>query len=133
MNTSEEALNLVWIPSLLSLHNIIRWLALILGLIVTVVSIYGWASKRTWTRSNRMLGVFYTSALDIQLLLGLLMYFVTSDLTRAAVQNLAEAIGNPQLRFFAMEHVFYMLLAVVFAHLGNIYTKKAPDDMGKLK
>jgi len=37
------------------------------------------------------------------------------------------------LRFFGVEHVFYMVLAVVFAHLGSILSRKAPESKAKFQ
>jgi hypothetical protein len=118
---------------ILGVHNIIRWVALILGILITVASFYGWLGKRSWSQSSRRLAVFYTSAMDIQLLLGLLLYIFFSPMTQTAFQDLSAAMGNPVMRFFALEHAFYMLLAVVFAHLGSILAKRAQDDTGKYR
>ncbi len=114
-------------PFILALHNIIRWVALILGMLVFARSVVGWLQRRAWQVLDRRWGVFFTSALDMQLLLGLLLYFFFSPLTRSALQNFGAAMGNPGLRFFALEHALYMFLAVVFAHLGGVFTKGADD------
>ena len=116
---------------ILNVHNIVRWAALLLAIIVTASSIYGWFGKRAWSPMNRRLAVFYTSAMDIQLLLGLLLYIFFSPKTQVAFQNFSAAMSSPELRFFALEHVFYMLLAVVFAHLGSVFTRKGQDDAAK--
>ena len=77
--------------------------------------------------------MYYTISMDIQLLLGLLLYFIFSPITRAAFQDFGAAMSNSGLRFFAIEHALVMLLAVVFAHLGSALSKKAPDSTGKFK
>jgi len=118
---------------ILVVHNLVRWVALILGILITVTSFYGWLGKRSWSQSGRRLAVAYTSAMDIQLLLGLLLYIFISPITRSAFQDLSAAMGNPAMRFFTLEHALYMLLAVVFAHLGSILAKKAQDDAGKYR
>jgi hypothetical protein len=42
-------------------------------------------------------------------------------------------MGNADLRFFGLEHAFYMILAVVFGHLGSALSKRAPDDKAKYR
>ena len=37
----------------------------------------------------------------------------------------------PEMRFYALEHAFMMLLAFVFAHLGSALPKRAADAGAK--
>ena len=73
-------------------------------------------------------------AIDAQLLLGLLLYFVVSPLmTQTILPNFGSAMQNSSLRFFAVEHGFMMAAALVFAHLGSVFAKRAQDSAGKFK
>jgi hypothetical protein len=117
----------------LNVHNIIRWFALIVGIVIAVLAFLGWFGKKDWSERDRKWGMYYTIAMDIQLLLGLLLYFFFSPLMRQAFQNFSAAMSNQGMSFFAIEHPFAMLLAVVFAHLGSALSKKAPDSTGKFK
>lgn len=121
-------------PVVLAIHNILRWVVLIVGFLAVVSAFSGWASKREWTKGDRMLGVFFSAGIDIQLLLGLILYFFLSPITKGALSNLGEAmrIGG-DLRFFAIEHAGMMVLAMIFAHLGSALAKKAEDAAGKHK
>jgi hypothetical protein len=116
---------------MLAIHNVVRWVVLVLLILVTVRAYLGWFGKRDWTERDRKFGSFASMALDIQLLLGLLLYIFFSPITRAAFQNFGQAMGVADLRFFAFEHAFYMLLAVVFAHLGSILSRKATESVAK--
>ena len=120
-------------PIILGLHNIVRWVALIMAIVASVGAFLGWFGKRQWSERDRKIGAFFGIAMDIQLLLGLLLYFVFSPLTRTALADLTAAMGVADLRFFALEHAFYMLLAVVFAHLGSILSRRAPDSKAKFQ
>lgn len=102
----------------LILHSWLRWLVLAAGLAAVV---RGGAKEAT-------AGRWFTILLDVQLLLGLLLYFVLSPVTGAALADFGGAMGNPQLRFFAVEHVFGMVIALVLAHIGTAKIKKAPAD-----
>ena len=117
----------------LALHNIVRWIALILAIVATVTAFMGWFGKRQWSERDRKIGSFFGMAMDIQLLVGLILYFVYSPITRAALQDFGAAMGVQDLRFFGMEHVFYMVLAVVFAHLGSILARRAPESKAKFQ
>ena len=116
---------------ILALHNLIRWVALILLIVTTVFAFIGWLGKREWAERDRKFGVFTTIALDTQLLLGLILYFFLSPLTKTALQDFGAAMGVADLRFFGLEHAVYMILAVILAHVGSVLAKKAPDSKAK--
>lgn len=115
----------------LSLHSILRWAVLIAGLVVVVWEIAGWLGNRPWESINDRLGLIYTSLMDLQLLIGLLLYFVLSPLTRQAFQDFGAAMSNSALRFWAVEHILVMVIAVILAHVGRSRSKKAVDPRAK--
>jgi hypothetical protein len=118
---------------IVNVHSIVRWFALIIGIVIAVLSWLGWLGKKDWSERDRKWGMYFTIAMDIQLLLGLLLYFFFSPITRIAFQNFSAAMSNRGLSFFAIEHPLAMILAVVFAHLGSALSKKAPDSVSKYK
>lgn len=117
----------------LTIHNILRWIVLILAVVTIVRALIGWLGKRNWEALDDNLGKYYTISLDIQLLVGLLLYFVLSPITRAAFSNIGEAMGNSDLRFFLVEHFLMMLIALIVAHIGRSRTKKVEGDISKFK
>ncbi len=115
----------------LGLHNLIRWVALIAGIVAVVTAFLGWFGKREWSRRDRMLGMIFGMSMDIQVLLGLILYFVFSPLTKAALSDFGAAMKVTDLRFFAVEHVFFMVVALVFSHLGSVLARKAQSSKQK--
>ena len=117
------------------LHNIIRWVVVALAVVTLVRTFSGWFGKRAWTASDRKVGIFFTSAIDMQLLLGVLLYFVYSNWGLKAIleQGMSAVMKQDTYRFFTIEHAFYMLLGMVFAHLGSALPKRAKDDLTKHK
>jgi cell division protein FtsW (lipid II flippase) len=91
----------------------------------------GYFSKKDWQPADRKLGSYFSIAVDVQLLLGLLLYLFLSPVTRTAMQNFSAAMSVSDLRFFALEHPFYMILALVFAHLGSILPRRTTDTPRK--
>lgn len=114
--------------TVLAIHNILRWVVLIAGVLAVGRALLGWFGKNPWSELDRRLGVIFTSSLDTQLLLGLLLYIFLSPITRGAFSDFGAAMAIPNMRFFAIEHIFYMLLAVVFGHLGSVFAKRAEED-----
>jgi hypothetical protein len=117
----------------LAVHNVIRWFALILGIVAAVLVWVGWLRKRPWRASDQKMGSYFGMAVDLQLLLGLILFFLLSPLTRTALHDFGTAMSVSSLRFFALEHPLYMILAVVCAHLGSILPRRTEDSSIKYR
>lgn len=115
----------------LVLHSLLRWGVLLLGLLVIIRALNGISFKRGFTGQDQKFAGAFTGLMDLQLLLGLLLYFVLSPLTRLGLQNFAGAMSNDQSRFFMIEHFFIMFIAVVVAHVGRSMTKRATNAASK--
>lgn len=120
-----DFLNLV----LLSLHNITRWALLVFAILVIVRGFSGWLGKKPWTLADASAGKWYLMLFDIQLLLGLILFFTKG--WGGALMNFGEIAGTPSVRFFAMEHWLMMLVALIAAHVGSMKIKKAESDIVK--
>ena len=70
-------------------------------------------------------GLVLMISLDVQLLLGVLLYVALSPFTAEAMRDFGAAMKNPGLRFFAVEHVTLMLGAIILAHVGRVMARKA--------
>jgi membrane protein DedA with SNARE-associated domain len=68
---------------------------------------------------------------DIQLLLGLALYFMNGWYQMLASGG--EVMKNPAQRFFAMEHFALMLIAIILVHVGYSSSKKDVPDVSKFK
>lgn len=111
-------------PFLLGIHSWLRWLVLVTAVVAILVSFAGWAGDRPASASLRRWGGIFVGSMDLQLLLGLVLYFGASPVTRAALQNFGEAMKVKESRFFAMEHPTFMILALVAAHIGSVLARK---------
>jgi hypothetical protein len=117
----------------LMFHSILRWI-LLLSLAITLVKyIIGWMGSHPWKKTDNILGVVFTSLMDLQLLSGLVLYFFLSPITKLAMSDFGAAMKDAGLRFYAVEHLSMMLIAVVLVHIGRAKSKKAKTDSGKFK
>lgn len=112
----------------LSLHNVLRWLVLVAGVLAVFTAVGGWTGARAWTSSSAGPGRLFTISLDVQFLIGILLYGMLSPVTRAAFSDFGAAMANRDLRFFAVEHALLMVLALMAAHVGKVRAPKAPTD-----
>ena len=112
----------------LTLHSLLRWVVLLTGLLAAARGITGWRSRRPWTLADERAGFWFILTLDLQFLLGLLLYALLSPLTRAAFSDFGAAMKDSIIRFWAVEHVFGMLIGLALAHIGRSRVHKTSDD-----
>ena len=120
-------------PHLLALHNTIRWIVLAAGLIAVAVAGSGWNGKKAVRPTFRKWTIIFVVAMDLQFLLGLILFVAVSPITQIAFQNMAAAMKEHELRFFTVEHTTYMLLAVISAHVGAVLSRKGRTDRAKYR
>jgi hypothetical protein len=116
---------------ILAAHNIVRWLILVAAVVVIVQAFVGWLGKKEWSKADNLAGIIYVSVMDLNVLLGFILYLFLSPLTRQAFVDFGAAMGNSVLRFFAVEHIFVMLVALALAHIGRSLSKKAAEPIKK--
>lgn len=117
----------------LFLHSLTRWIVLLLVAGGAIKAAAGAATGAPYVPADRKLGLAATIALDVNFLLGLVLYLGLSPIVRTAWSDMGAAMKDGALRFFAVEHFVLMLLAVVAAHVGTGLAKKAADDTGRHK
>jgi len=108
-----------------SAHSGWRYIVLILLLVALLQALAGWLGKKGYTEGNRKLNVFTLISAHIQFLFGLILYFL-SPFTKGPS---SEAL----YRYWKMEHIAIMLLAVVLITIGNSKSKKITDGVAKHK
>ncbi|RIJ49140.1 cytochrome B [Maribellus luteus] len=116
---------------LLHAHNGFRWLVLLALVVSVVLAISGWLGKREWKKTDNLFNLILVIFTDLQFLVGLVLYAFVSPITKAAFQNFGAAMKNPDLRFYAVEHILLMVVALVLIHIGRSKSKKASSSVKK--
>jgi hypothetical protein len=111
-------------------HSLLRWIVLLACLWALARVWSGFFGRAEWTRKDQTAGLVFTSFLNLQFVLGLVLYGI-SPITRSALSNFAGAMKDSVLRFYAVEHLAGMLLAVVIAQIGYSISKRAATDRRK--
>jgi heme A synthase len=107
-------------------HSWIRWVALIAGVIATLTALASSPRSASADRADRW-GLVLMIALDLQMLLGFLLYLALSPTTAAIFNDFGGAMRDPVARFWAVEHITIMVVAVVLAHVGRVLGRKATN------
>ncbi len=117
---------------LLHLHSFLRWVLLLLLIVGLIKAYVGWLGKKPFTAGDKKVHLFLMIAAHIQLLLGIVLYTM-SKLVAAGLSDMGFAMKDTQLRFWAVEHIAAMVIAIVLITIGRSKSKKAELDVNKHK
>jgi hypothetical protein len=115
--------------AVLTAHSWLRWAVVLLAVFAMLRAITGWQNRRPWLAADDRAGLLLVIAVDLQLLLGLLLYFVYSPYTALAMDDFGAAMRMADLRFWAVEHVFSALVGVILVHAGRVRGRKSSDSL----
>ena len=117
--------------ALILAHSWIRWVVLLLGAVAFVRAASGRFTRRPWTPTDDAASRWFVISVDIQVLIGLVLYLFFSSFTMSAWRNMAGAMADAVIRFWAVEHLVGMIAATAFAHVGRVRIRKSTDSTRK--
>lgn len=101
-------------------HSGLRWIVLAL-LVVTVISAFSKRKSGNEMKSeDKKMPLFTLIGTHIQLILGLILYFISPYVVFAA-----ETMKDSVRRFYTVEHISLMLIAIILITVGYSKAKKA--------
>jgi len=86
----------------------------------------GWLNKHSFGKREERLRLFTLIFSHVQFLVGLVLYFISS-----VVQFNDQTMSNKGLRFWAVEHITMMIIAIVLITIGHSKTKRITDSVKK--
>jgi hypothetical protein len=104
------------------LHSLWRWVVLILMGLAILKALLGWFGKQPWQNLDDRIGLFFTSALDLQVLLGIILYIgvlVGAYFPKTSIIRVS------------FEHVLMMFIALAIVHVIRSRAKKTEGDLAK--
>lgn len=105
---------------------------LLFGAWTVINAITGVIGKRNYAGSDNKANLFFMISCDIQLLIGLILYFNGASF-ESLKSNAKGVMQNGALRFFAVEHALMMIIAWLLVHLGRSMVKRSDIDAQKHK
>lgn len=109
-------------------HSGWRWIVLLL-LVAAIIKMHrGWKGKKSFTTGDKKLALFAMIAFHIQFLFGWILYFLSGK-----VQFGEGWMKNEVFRFYGMEHVLMMTIAMILITMGYSKSKKKDTDVAKYK
>ena len=112
------------------IHSAGRWVVLLLLIIAIFNSLV--AGQRPFIKSDARTGLLLVISADLMFLIGAYLWYAGSWGYKLIEANgMAAVMKDPVLRFFAVEHLTGMLIAIILIHIGKAQGKKKISDKSK--
>ena len=118
--------------TLLALHSLTRWLVLTSLLFSIFWAYRGWLLNKPYLKFDNSVRHITATIAHIQLTLGLWLYFI-SPIVAYFLHNFSTAVHERAIRFFGMEHITMMLIAITLITIGSAKAKRKPTGKEKFK
>ncbi|MGB3780148.1 MAG: cytochrome B [Tunicatimonas sp.] len=116
---------------LLHAHSGLRYIVIALLLVAIGQAFVGWfGTDKHFTEGNRKIALFALISVHVQLIIGLVLYFI-SPVVESALSDMSAAMKDPVLRFWAVEHISTMIIGIVLITIGYSTAKRAVTDKAK--
>ena len=115
------------LTGLLHIHSLLRYILLIMMLISIVKSFSGWFGKKQYLPGDKKVALFTLISAHLQLVIGLALYFLNGWYSQIGDME------NPINRFWSVEHIGMMLIAITLITVGYSSAKRGKDDTTKHK
>ncbi|MDC8002574.1 hypothetical protein POV27_00795 [Aureisphaera galaxeae] len=116
------------------LHSYWAYLTLFMVLIATLNALAGFFGNKEYQPKDFRISLFALIVTHIQLLIGLLLYFISPLGLKSITNNgMGTVMKDSMLRLYAVEHITVMILAVIFITIGYSKHKKKLVSKPKFK
>jgi uncharacterized membrane protein len=109
-------------------HSILRYFILLALVVVILKALLGLINKQPYGKWDNKLSLYLFIFTHMQLLAGLILYFVSPF-----VKFGSETMSDKTTRYWTVEHIFAMLIAVVLITLARSTSKRMTEDSSKHK
>ena len=115
---------------LLHLHSALRYVVVILLIVAILKAFAGWFGNKSYTEGDRKLALFTMISVHLQLVIGLILYFI-SPVVQSALADMGAAMQDTELRFWAVEHISTNIIGIILITIGYSTAKRASVDKAK--
>ncbi|WP_428236333.1 cytochrome B [Gracilimonas sp.] len=113
---------------LLHAHSGLRWIVLVIIVWALFKAVTGWTGKKDYQKSDRLAALLALIFTHIQLLIGLVLYFISPK-----VSFQSGVMESQVLRFYTVEHMSMMIIAIALITIGFSTAKRMSDSVAKHK
>lgn len=121
------------ITGLTHLHSSFRYLVLLFIVLTVIDAILAISSKKSFNKSSKMFALMGLIFSHIQLLVGLVLYFFGDRKAFETMTTVENFMSQPTARFFAVEHISMMIIAIALITVGYSRAKRQTESAAKYK
>jgi hypothetical protein len=106
------------------LHSNLRWLVLIFLVLAILNALLKRGKNTEYTKGDKLPVLFALIFTHLQLLIGLVLYFISPWALKGFEEGFGSVMKNPLLRFYGVEHISMMIIAVILITIGYSKAKR---------
>ena len=107
-------------------HSLLRYFILAALIVVIVKAVISLMNKQPYTKADNRIGLYLFIFTHMQLLIGLILYFISPQ-----VKFGSATMSDKLTRYWTVEHLTAMIIAVVLITLARTSIKRMTDDSAK--
>lgn len=116
------------------IHSYWAYLVVVVAVLATLNALKSHFTKKEYSYKDFRLSLFTLIVMHLQLLIGLILYFISPLGIQSIINNgMSAVMKDSMLRLYAVEHITVMILAVVFITIGYSKHKKKRTSEPKFK
>jgi hypothetical protein len=120
-------------PTIQMLHSFLAYAVLILMIVAVLNAVIGSIKQTDFSSRDFKLTLWALIATHTQVILGLVLYFISPLGIKSFSSNGAQVMKDATLRLFAVEHISVMIIAAVLLTIGYAKQKRTEDSATKFK
>ncbi|MDA9128296.1 hypothetical protein N9J65_05480 [Flavobacteriaceae bacterium] len=120
-------------PTIQMLHSLLAYAVLILLIVAVLNAVIGSIKQTDFSPRDFKLTLWALIATHTQVVLGLVLYFISPLGIKSFSSNGAKVMKDATLRLFAVEHISVMIIAAVLLTIGYAKQKRTEDSATKFK
>jgi len=116
-----------------TLHSYWAYLVLLILIFATINAIIKFIGKKEYHAKDFRVSLFTLIVMHIQLLIGIVLFFVSDYLSLISEMGMGSIMKNSSLRSNIIEHPIIMILVVILITIGYSKHKKKLTSTSKFK
>lgn len=115
---------------LILFHVITSSFFMVVAITITVRSVTGLSKNLNYTKTDKYLSNLFMLLLYLTLVHGIVLYFFI-DPSSKSTMDVQSAIKQTSLRFWVVEHFYFMTFALILSQIGGIFIRKTTIDRNR--
>lgn len=103
---------------------------MLVAVTLTTKSVAGWTKNRVYSKTDEFLALLFLILLYLTLVNGIIMYFFIDPSSKSST-DIQQAVKRASLRFWVIEHFYFMTFALILSQIGRILIRKTLSDKSR--